>query len=131
MNLLSMCLCSQQAAQSPPVPLQSQEHTLNVLDTDEEDLLDARGNELEVIPIAFTDSVRRQENVVLIPLIPLISLVFVLVWNAFGFILCFVPRLLVYPPPPAKGGITVTNEDLRCLKEGEFLNDVIIDFYLK
>ncbi|XP_031436669.1 sentrin-specific protease 6 isoform X2 [Clupea harengus] len=86
------------AAQSPPVPLQSQEHTLNVLDTDEEDLLDARGNELEVIPIAFTDSVR---------------------------------RLLVYPPPPAKGGITVTNEDLRCLKEGEFLNDVIIDFYLK
>ncbi|KAM6954374.1 sentrin-specific protease 6 [Aplochiton taeniatus] len=40
-------------------------------------------------------------------------------------------KLMVYPPPPAKGGITVTNEDLHCLTEGEFLNDVIIDFYLK
>lgn len=40
-------------------------------------------------------------------------------------------RLMVYPPPPAKGGITVTNEDLHCLNDGEFLNDVIIDFYLK
>lgn len=44
-------------------------------------------------------------------------------------IFCF--RLIVYPPPPAKGGISVTNEDLHCLNEGEFLNDVIIDFYLK
>lgn len=42
-----------------------------------------------------------------------------------------VKRLLVYPPPPAKGGIPVTDEDLRCLNKGEFLNDVIIDFYLK
>ncbi|KAM4633410.1 sentrin-specific protease 6 isoform 2-T2 [Polymixia lowei] len=40
-------------------------------------------------------------------------------------------KLMVYPPPPAKGGITVTNEDLHCLNDGEFLNDVIIDFYLK
>ncbi|XP_067098217.1 sentrin-specific protease 6-like isoform X2 [Osmerus mordax] len=40
-------------------------------------------------------------------------------------------KLMVYPPPPAKGGITVTNEDLHCLHDGEFLNDVIIDFYLK
>ncbi|XP_065744806.1 sentrin-specific protease 6 [Phocoena phocoena] len=40
-------------------------------------------------------------------------------------------KLIVYPPPPAKGGISVTNEDLHCLSEGEFLNDVIIDFYLK
>ncbi|XP_057679341.1 sentrin-specific protease 6 [Corythoichthys intestinalis] len=40
-------------------------------------------------------------------------------------------KLMVYPPPPAKGGISVTNEDLHCLNEGEFLNDVIIDFYLK
>ncbi|XP_034436488.1 sentrin-specific protease 6 isoform X3 [Hippoglossus hippoglossus] len=39
-------------------------------------------------------------------------------------------KLMVYPPPPAKGGISVTNEDLHCLNEGEFLNDVIIDFYL-
>ncbi|WAR07187.1 SENP6-like protein [Mya arenaria] len=39
--------------------------------------------------------------------------------------------LLTYPPPPEKGGISITNEDLYCLHEGEFLNDVIIDFYLK
>ncbi|KAL0969390.1 hypothetical protein UPYG_G00226820 [Umbra pygmaea] len=42
-----------------------------------------------------------------------------------------VKRLILYPPPPAKGGISVTNEDLHRLNEGEFLNDVIIDFYLK
>uniref|UniRef100_A0A671KZX0 Sentrin-specific protease 6-like n=1 Tax=Sinocyclocheilus anshuiensis TaxID=1608454 RepID=A0A671KZX0_9TELE len=39
--------------------------------------------------------------------------------------------LVVYPPPPAKGGITITEDDLNCLEEGEFLNDVIIDFYLR
>ncbi|XP_048239758.1 uncharacterized protein LOC124111405 isoform X2 [Haliotis rufescens] len=42
-----------------------------------------------------------------------------------------IEKLLTYPPPPTKGGITITNEDLYCLNEGEFLNDVIIDFYLK
>lgn len=40
-------------------------------------------------------------------------------------------RLIQFPPPPSKGGITVTMEDLRCLDSGHFLNDVIIDFYLK
>ncbi|XP_056145506.1 sentrin-specific protease 7 [Lampris incognitus] len=40
-------------------------------------------------------------------------------------------RLIQYPPPPLKGGITVTMEDLKCLDSGQFLNDVIIDFYLK
>ncbi|KAJ8350772.1 hypothetical protein SKAU_G00259020 [Synaphobranchus kaupii] len=40
-------------------------------------------------------------------------------------------RLILFPPPPTKGGITVTTEDLECLDSGEFLNDVIIDFYLK
>ncbi|XP_062378897.1 sentrin-specific protease 6 isoform X1 [Sardina pilchardus] len=85
-------------AQSPPASPQTPQHMLNVLDTDEEDLLDAGGNALTVTPTAIADSVN---------------------------------RLLVFPPPPAKGGIAVTNEDLGCLKEGEFLNDVIIDFYLK
>ncbi|KAM3677689.1 sentrin-specific protease 7 isoform 6-T6 [Ammospiza maritima maritima] len=41
-----------------------------------------------------------------------------------------VKNLIVYPPPPAKGGLGVTREDLECLEYGEFLNDVIIDFYL-
>ncbi|KAI4896198.1 hypothetical protein NFI96_026422 [Prochilodus magdalenae] len=40
-------------------------------------------------------------------------------------------RLIQFPPPPCKGAITVTTEDLECLDSGEFLNDVIIDFYLK
>ncbi|XP_069724102.1 sentrin-specific protease 7 [Phaenicophaeus curvirostris] len=42
-----------------------------------------------------------------------------------------VNNLIVYPPPPAKRGLGVTREDLYCLEDGEFLNDVIIDFYLK
>ncbi|KAJ6633717.1 hypothetical protein lerEdw1_014317 [Lerista edwardsae] len=42
-----------------------------------------------------------------------------------------VRNLIVYPPPPARGGLGVTREDLECLEYGEFLNDVIIDFYLK
>ncbi|XP_029980261.1 uncharacterized protein LOC115412102 isoform X2 [Sphaeramia orbicularis] len=40
-------------------------------------------------------------------------------------------RLIQFPPPPLKGGITVTMEDLQCLDSGQYLNDVIIDFYLK
>ncbi|XP_041857609.1 sentrin-specific protease 7 isoform X2 [Melanotaenia boesemani] len=40
-------------------------------------------------------------------------------------------RLILFPPPPLKGGITVTMEDLQCLDSGQYLNDVIIDFYLK
>ncbi len=40
-------------------------------------------------------------------------------------------RLFIYPPPPKTGGIQVSNEDYFCLGDGEFLNDVIIDFYLK
>jgi hypothetical protein len=42
-----------------------------------------------------------------------------------------VVRLLTYPPPPQTDGIVITNEDESSLDEGEFLNDVIIDFYLK
>ncbi|CAL4077566.1 unnamed protein product [Meganyctiphanes norvegica] len=42
-----------------------------------------------------------------------------------------VNTLLVYPPAPQKGGISVTTDDYACLEEEQFLNDVIIDFYLK
>ena len=37
----------------------------------------------------------------------------------------------MYPPPPCKGGITITVDDFWCLQEEQFLNDVLIDFYLK
>ena len=39
--------------------------------------------------------------------------------------------LFVYPPPPTKGGIAITNADVDCLSPGIYLNDTIIDFYLK
>ncbi|XP_076301470.1 uncharacterized protein LOC143219351 isoform X2 [Lasioglossum baleicum] len=42
-----------------------------------------------------------------------------------------IQTLTVYPPPPAKGGIAINTEDYLCLGEDQFLNDVIIDFYLK
>lgn len=40
-------------------------------------------------------------------------------------------RLIQFPAAPSKGRISVSSEDLLCLNQGEFLNDVIIDFYLK
>ncbi|XP_035490366.1 sentrin-specific protease 7b isoform X1 [Scophthalmus maximus] len=40
-------------------------------------------------------------------------------------------RLIQYPAAPCRGRITVNKEDLACLDAGQFLNDVIIDFYLK
>ncbi|KAJ8674883.1 hypothetical protein QAD02_010669 [Eretmocerus hayati] len=42
-----------------------------------------------------------------------------------------IQTITVYPPPPAKGGIAINTEDFTCLAEDQFLNDVIIDFYLK
>lgn len=39
--------------------------------------------------------------------------------------------MIQYPAPPCRGRITVTKEDLARLDSGVFLNDVIIDFYLK
>ncbi|XP_066937467.1 sentrin-specific protease 6-like isoform X5 [Macrobrachium rosenbergii] len=39
--------------------------------------------------------------------------------------------IIIYPPPPQKGGISITTDDYACLEEEQFLNDVIIDFYLK
>ena len=39
--------------------------------------------------------------------------------------------LLVYPPDSSQGSITLSYADLECLKPEEFLNDSIIDFYLK
>ncbi|XP_029172337.1 LOW QUALITY PROTEIN: uncharacterized protein LOC114941496 [Nylanderia fulva] len=42
-----------------------------------------------------------------------------------------IQAITIYPPPPAKGGIAINTEDYLCLAEDQFLNDVIIDFYLK
>ncbi|XP_043281309.1 uncharacterized protein [Venturia canescens] len=39
--------------------------------------------------------------------------------------------MTVYPPPPSKGGIAINTEDYVCLGEDQFLNDAIIDFYLR
>lgn len=38
-------------------------------------------------------------------------------------------HLLIYPP--GKGGITISTEDYLCLAKDQYLNDIIIDFYLK
>ncbi|KAJ0009568.1 hypothetical protein NQD34_001270 [Periophthalmus magnuspinnatus] len=45
--------------------------------------------------------------------------------------LCLCCRLMQYPAAPSKGRISVSSEDVLCLSPGQFLNDVIIDFYLK
>jgi Ulp1 family protease len=34
-------------------------------------------------------------------------------------------------PPEGRGRITINTEDYMCLGQDQFLNDVIIDFYLK
>ncbi len=34
-------------------------------------------------------------------------------------------------PPEGAGNVSVSNEDYACLEVEQFLNDVIIDFYLK
>lgn len=38
-------------------------------------------------------------------------------------------KILIYPP--GKGGISINTEDYMCLGADQYLNDVIIDFYLK
>lgn len=38
-------------------------------------------------------------------------------------------HLLSYPP--GSGGLPINTEDYMCLAQDQFLNDVIIDFYLK
>lgn len=42
-----------------------------------------------------------------------------------------IQTLFVYPPSSKSGGIPITTLDVACLDEGTYLNDVIIDFYLK
>lgn len=41
-----------------------------------------------------------------------------------------IQQLLIYPPT-GSGGISINTEDYQCLAKEEYLNDVIIDFYLK
>jgi hypothetical protein len=38
---------------------------------------------------------------------------------------------MVFPPEGGKGAVVVTPDDLARLDSGEFLNDTIIDFYIK
>uniref|UniRef100_A0A1A9WDN1 Ubiquitin-like protease family profile domain-containing protein n=1 Tax=Glossina brevipalpis TaxID=37001 RepID=A0A1A9WDN1_9MUSC len=40
-----------------------------------------------------------------------------------------IQQLLIYPP--GKGGILIRTTDYLCLATGQYLNDIIIDFYLK
>lgn len=34
-------------------------------------------------------------------------------------------------PPDENGAVTIYNHDIGCLNDGEFLNDTMLDFYLK
>lgn len=43
---------------------------------------------------------------------------------------CTTQQLLIYPPT-GSGGISISIDDYQCLAKEEFLNDVIIEFYLK
>ena len=38
--------------------------------------------------------------------------------------------MTVYPPPPARFGITITENDYLCLGMDECINDIIVNFYL-
>lgn len=38
-------------------------------------------------------------------------------------------KILIYPP--GVGGISINTEDYMCLAQDQFLNDVIIDFFIK
>lgn len=40
-----------------------------------------------------------------------------------------IKQILIYPP--GRGGISINTEDYMCLATDQYLNDVIIDFYLK
>ena len=39
--------------------------------------------------------------------------------------------IMLYPPLPNKGGISVNTQDYKSLSVGAFLTDAIIDFYIK
>ncbi|XP_046432361.1 uncharacterized protein LOC124185514 isoform X5 [Neodiprion fabricii] len=42
-----------------------------------------------------------------------------------------IQTILIYPPAPARDAITINDRDCACLGKDKFINDVIIDFYLK
>ena len=46
-------------------------------------------------------------------------------------VLCFGRRLLTYKPQGSKVTLDIMSADVECLDPGEYLNDKIIDFYLK
>ena len=46
-------------------------------------------------------------------------------------LLSHISRLLTYKPQGSKVTLDIMSADVECLDPGEYLNDKIIDFYLK
>lgn len=58
-----------------------------------------------------------------------VAVLMVMVGYRFVFSFTNIRQLLIYPP--GIGGLPINTEDYLCLAQDQFLNDVIIDFYLK
>lgn len=54
-----------------------------------------------------------------------------LVYAWASVLLCVQGLSARYPPEGGKGAVDVSAADLDRLEDGEFLNDTIIDFYIK
>lgn len=122
---------------------------LNMLDEDSEPYFDPLGKEeafkrITVLPENFTEAMRsaikliyskptnileelssKEANDILVRTCPRDIKKTVEASNCFTEI----RQLLIYPP--GKGGISINTEDYMCLAQDQFLNDVIIDFYLQ
>lgn len=55
---------------------------------------------------------------------------YIFIYDTVLFLTETIYSLTTYPQPPANG-ISINIEDYVTLEEGEWLNDIIIDFYLK
>lgn len=60
------------------------------------------------------------------------KIAFIAVDVIFQFIAMFIIcRLIIYPPPPNPEGIAINDLAFKSLEKNTFINDDIIDFYLK